>query len=214
MRILGIPGSLRQGSHNRRLLQASGRLLEERLPEEPGGGRLLKDPVEGRRLEEPVELVIFDGLKAVEPFDEDDEDTPGDGVRAWRTAIAAADALLFATPEYSSSLPGQLKNALDWAARPFATSVLRNKPVAVIGASTSMFGAVWAQAELRKVLAAAGARVIDRQLPVAGAAEAFDAAGDLSDGELRAQLAELLDELVAQVGERVAQTRERVAVYP
>ena len=73
-----------------------------------------------------------------------------------RAAIAGADALLFSTPEYNSSIPGQLKNALDWASRPVGESVLRNKPVAVVGASTGAFGAVWAQAELRKVLSATG----------------------------------------------------------
>jgi chromate reductase len=78
-------------------------------------------------------------------------------------AIAHADAILFATPEYKSSIPGQLKNAVDWTPRPVNEAVLRNKPVAVIGARASAYGALWAQAELRKVLAAAGARVIDRE---------------------------------------------------
>jgi chromate reductase len=81
-----------------------------------------------------------------------------------RAAITSADALLFVTPEYNSSVPGALKNAVDWASRPAGASPLRNKPVAVIGASTGMFGAVWAQAELRKVLGATGARVLDVEL--------------------------------------------------
>ena len=105
-----------------------------------------------------------------------------------RDAIATADAVLIATPEYNSSLPGQLKNALDWASRPFPDNALRNKPVAVIGASTGMFGAVWAQAEARKVLAATGARVVDVELPVPRAEDAF--AGDrLADAELHESLA-------------------------
>jgi chromate reductase len=80
--------------------------------------------------------------------------------------IAEADAVLFATPEYNHSVPGVLKNAMDWVSRPLADTPLKKKPVAVIGASTGMFGAVWAQAELRKVLQAIGAKVVDRELPV------------------------------------------------
>ena len=103
------------------------------------------------------------------PYDEDDDgDLAPGGARRLREAIAAADAVLIATPEYNSSIPGQLKNALDWASRPFPDNVLRNKPVAVIGASTGSFGAVWAQAEVRKVLGSIGARVVDVELPVAG----------------------------------------------
>src|SRR3984893_13394228 len=173
MRVLGISGSLRRDSHNRRLLRAAAELLP---PE--------------------AELVYFDGLKAIPPFDEDDEAAPAPAVRSWREARDGGDALLFATPEYNASIPGQLKNAIDWASRPFATAALRNKPVAVIGASTGMFGAVWAQAELRKALAAAGARVIARELPVASAHEAFDESGSLKDRELTLELAGILTDLL------------------
>jgi chromate reductase len=182
MRMLGIPGSLRRDSHNRRLLRAAAGLLP---PE--------------------AELVYFDGLKAIPPFDEDDEAAPALAVSSWREAIDAADALLFATPEYNSSIPGQLKNAIDWASRPIATAALRNKPAAVIGASTGMFGAVWAQAELRKVLAAAGARVIDRELPIAMADEAFSADGSLAEQDQTLELGGILAELVAE-GARHAHT--------
>src|SRR6476646_4103884 len=144
MRLLAVSGSLRRDSHNSRLLRAAA----QQLP--PG-----------------VELELYDGLKQLPPFDEDDEASPAPEVVGWRDAIEAVDAVLFATPEYNSSIPGQLKNAVDWASRPKAEAALRNKPAAVVGASTGSFGALWAQAELRKVLAAAGARVIDRELPVA-----------------------------------------------
>ena len=174
MRVLGISGSLRRESHNRRLLRAAASLLP---PE--------------------AELVQFEGLKAIPPFDEDDEAAPSPAVSRWRAAIADADALLFATPEYNSSIPGQLKNALDWASRPVATAALRNKPAAVIGASTGMFGAVWAQAELRKALAAAGARVIDRELPIALADEAFDEQGILVAPDQMLELGGILAELLA-----------------
>jgi chromate reductase len=175
MRVLAISGSLRRDSHNRRLLRAAADLLP------PG-----------------VELVEFDGLKALPHFDEDDEHDPGPAVVALREAIAAADVVLFATPEYNSSIPGVLKNAVDWASRPFADTVLRNKPVAVVGASTGMFGAVWAQAELRKVLAAAGARVLDRELPIAAAHEAFTEDGRLIEADHHNELAAIIEALVEQ----------------
>jgi chromate reductase, NAD(P)H dehydrogenase (quinone) len=181
MRVLGISGSLRSDSHNQRLLRAAAELLP---PE--------------------VEFVLFSGLKAIPPFDEDDERAPGAAVDDWRDAIAGADALLFATPEYNHSTPGALKNAVDWASRPFATAALRNKPAAVIGASTGMFGAVWAQAELRKSLAAAGARVVDRELPIAEAQDAFDAEGTLAEHDQTLVLGEIVAELLAQADLRVA----------
>jgi chromate reductase len=181
MRVLGIPGSLRSGSHNLRLLRAAADVLPP-----------------------DAELVIFSGLKAIPPFDEDDEAAPARAVSEWRAQIAAADALLFATPEYNSSIPGVLKNAVDWASRPIATAALRNKPAAVIGASTGMFGAVWAQAELRKALASAGARVIDRELPIADAEHAFAADGTLVEHDQTLALAEIVAELLAETEVRVA----------
>jgi chromate reductase len=174
MKVLGLSGSLRAGSHNSRLLRAAADLLP------PG-----------------VELVEFDGLKAIPPYDEDDERAGHGAVHALREAIASADAVLVATPEYNHSLPGQLKNALDWISRPLADSPLRNKPAAVVGASTGLFGAVWAQAEGRKVLSALGARVIDRELPIGQADDAFD--GDrLADPELALALAGILAELIGE----------------
>ena len=115
--------------------------------------------------------------------------------------------MLFATPEYNHSVPGQLKNALDWLSRPLAKSPLRNKPVAVIGASTGLFGAVWAQAELRKVLTAIGARVVDRELPVGLAADAFTDDGRLADADLELVLADLLAELSARPRELARRSR-------
>jgi chromate reductase len=175
MRVLGISGSLRRGSHNTQLLRAAEELL---APD--------------------AELEIWDGLKGVPPFDEDDE--PGtDEVAALREAVAVADALIFATPEYNASIPGQLKNAVDWLSRPVATSALRGKPALVIGASTGAFGAVWAQAELRKVLATAGARVVEGDVAVGHAPTKFDDAGRLLDEELEHQLHEALDVLLAEL---------------
>jgi chromate reductase, NAD(P)H dehydrogenase (quinone) len=112
-----------------------------------------------------------------------------------KDAIAAADVVLFATPEYNHSIPGQLKNALDWVSRPYADNPLKGKPVAVLGASTGMFGAVWAQAELRKVAAALGARVIDREFPLPNANVAFTPEGELLDPALRQELQDLCEQL-------------------
>ncbi|MEA2331981.1 MAG: hypothetical protein QOH58_2119 [Thermoleophilaceae bacterium] len=177
MRILGIAGSLRAGSHNERLLRAAA----DALP--PG-----------------AELELFDGLAAIPPYDEDADIHPGPGaVEHLRERIAEADAVLIATPEYNASIPGVLKNAVDWASRPFPDNALRDRPFAVIGASTGLFGAVWAQAELRKVLRHAGARVLDEELPVALATNAFTPDGDLADPDVRARLGELLEALAREV---------------
>src|SRR3954468_19399886 len=176
MRILGISGSLRRGSHNRRLLRAAG----DALP--PG-----------------VDLVEWDGLAGLPAFDEDLESTPPEPVQDLLDAIEEADALLIATPEYNASVPGALKKALDWASRPFPENVLRYKPCAVIGASTGLFGAVWAQAEVRKALKASGAHVLESELPVGLADTAFTDDGELVDAELAARLGDVLSDLVREV---------------
>ena len=175
MRILAISGSLRRDSHNTRLL----RLAAERAPA-------------------GVEIELWRGLKAIPPYDEDDDRDPAlEPVAALRAQIAAADALLISTPEYNSSLPGVLKNAIDWASRPRATTPLQNKPVAVIGATTGRFGAAWAQAELRKVLGSAGARVVGGELGVARADQAFDVEGGLAP-DLESRLREIITALVLE----------------
>jgi chromate reductase len=179
VRVLAISGSLRRDSHNAALLRAAA----ERAPA-------------------GVELELWDGLKAVPPYDEDDDrDLAPAAVTALRSAIAGADAVLFATPEYNHSVPGSLKNALDWVSRPLATNPLRYKPLAVIGASTGIFGAVWAQAELQKVLAALGARVLDRDLAIGQAAERISD-GSVRDRELLAELDDVVDELANAVETR------------
>jgi chromate reductase len=182
MRILGIAGSLRRGSHNRRLLRAAG----YRLP--PG-----------------AELVEWDGLAGLPIFDEDLEADAFPAVREYLAAVEDADALLVSTPEYNASLPGGLKNALDWASRPFPDNVLREKPSAVIGASTGLFGAVWAQAEVRKALKASGAHVLESELPVGMADGAFTDDGALADPELAVRLSDVLADLVREVDAPVEQ---------
>ncbi len=177
MRVLAISGSLRPGSYNRRLLEAAAR----RLP--PG--------VEMRTVRELAEVPAY--------AEHLDVPAAPATVRRLRGEIAQADALLIATPEYNASLPGALKNALDWASRPWPDNVLRGKPAAVIGASTGLFGAVWAQAEVRKVLTASGARVLDVELPVGQADNAFDAEGDLRDSDLVTRLDVLLHGVLGAV---------------
>jgi chromate reductase, NAD(P)H dehydrogenase (quinone) len=175
MKVLGISGSLRRDAHNTRLLLAAAELLPD-----------------------DVEFELWDGLRAVPPYDEDEDIEPAPAaVAQLRDAISGADAILFATPEYNRSVPGQLKNALDWASRPLATNPLRNLPVAVVGASVGALGAVWAQAELRKVLAATGARVLDGEVAVGQAPERFAPDGRLADEAMRDRLAEVVAGLVA-----------------
>ena len=180
MRVLGISGSLRRDSYNAKLLSTAGELLPHF-----------------------VEFEVWDELKSVPPFDEDDETGPTPAaVESLREAVARADAIVFATPEYNASIPGQLKNAVDWLSRPFATTPLRGKPTLVVGASTGAFGAVWSQAELRKVLAAASARVVEADVAVGHAAEKFDESGLLVDEEVRDQLREALDVVVGEASPR------------
>ena len=173
MRVLGISGSLRRDSHNTRMLRGLRALL-------PAG----------------VELEIFDELAAIPPYNEDDEHTWPPAVARLRGAIAGADAVLVVTPEYNGSIPGQLKNALDWVSRPVGESPLAGKPAAVLGASTGLFGAVWAQAETRKVLERIGARVVQRELPIAQADTTLGEDGLPIHPEVRPQVEAMLSELV------------------
>jgi chromate reductase len=183
-RILAISGSLRAGSHNTSLLRAAAKLTP------PG-----------------VHLVLYEGLRELPPYDADRDIEPADpAVARLREEIEYADGVLIATPEYNGSIPGVLKNALDWASRPFPDSALRGKPVAVIGASTGLFGAVWAQAETRKALGVIGADAIDSELPVGAADSAFSEEGELLEPEQREALAELLGVLVARAGALQAQS--------
>src|SRR4051795_10648197 len=176
MRILGLSGSLRGDSYNAQLLRAAA----SELPPD-------------------AELELWDGLRDLPYYDEDIDVHPAPRtVRDLRSAIAGADALIISTPEYNASIPGALKNAIDWASRPRATSALKGKPALVVGASTGLFGAVWAQAETRKVLKTAGADPLEEEVPVGQAHDAFDDDGDLRDPDLRAALADAVSALVRE----------------
>jgi chromate reductase len=191
MRVLGISGSLRRDSHNSALLRHAGELFE----------------VEG------AEFEVYDGLRDIPPYDEDNdkEGTP-EAVSRIRAAVRDADAVFFVTPEYNSSIPGALKNALDWLSRPITTNPLRYKPVAVIGASSGMFGAVWAQAELRKVLGAIGARVTEGEVAVGHAGERFDENGRLNEPNLEQEVHEVVTTLL--VDAQSAKTMESASNAP
>jgi chromate reductase len=172
VRILGISGSVRTGSYNSAALDVAEGLL-------PDG----------------VQLDRFTGLADLPVYSEELDVGGRELTVAWlRGAIARADGILVATPEYNASLPGGLKNALDWASRPFPDNSLRNKPVAVIGASTGIFGAIWAQAETRKILKAIGARVLDVELPIREAESRFR--DRRLDPEIENQLGELIGALI------------------
>jgi chromate reductase len=177
MRILGIAGSLRAGSYNRRLLALAANAL-------PDG----------------VELAVWEGLRDIPAFDEDEEQTTSLAVAGFRSAVSDADAVLIVTPEYNGSIPGALKNALDWGSRPRETAVFRGKPVAVIGASTGSFGGVWAHAETKKVLGLMGARVADAELSVGKAQDRLVE----QDAELGAGLRAVIDVLVSEAAARQA----------
>lgn len=174
LRILALPGSLRRNGHNQRLLENAARIA-------PTG----------------LAIEVYADLAAVPLFDEDLEAASGGGpagVRRLRDAVATADAVLIATPEYNQSLPGVLKNALDWLSRPAPAEVLVGKPVAITGASAGRWGTRLAQASLRQVLVACEAAVMPTpMLFVRDAAQAFDANGRLIDAAALASLRRLLD---------------------
>ena len=173
MRVLAIPGSLREGSYNVALARAAAEYA-------PYG----------------VSVELYAGLGELPHYDADvdGEDAPA-SVRELRRRIAEADALLVVTPEYNGSIPGLLKNAIDWASRPHRGSALWGKTTAIAGASTGSYGALWAQNDLRRVLGIAGARLIEGELPVAKAQERFDDAGRLVDDALAARLHDRLTAL-------------------
>lgn len=174
MAVVGIVGSLRSRSVNRLLLAAF-------------GGELA--PLD--------QIVTFEGLAQIPHYSQDrDGAEPPLEARRLREAISTASALVIATPEYNGSVPGVLKNALDWASRPWPENALRGKPVLVLGASTGIFGALRAQAELRRILTLSGANVLRFELSVGQADRLFEPDGRLTDGVIRAALREGAAQLI------------------
>ena len=172
-RILGIVGSLRRESYNRSALRAAAQLV-------PAGAK----------------LEIFD-LGGIPPFSEDDEQRPPDKVVELRRRVRAADALLFATPEYNDSIPGVLKNAIDWASRPNGDSAWNGKPAAIMGASVGATGTARAQYHLRQVFVFLNVYAINQpEVMIGNAAAKFDGEGTLTDGATRESVRQLLQNLV------------------
>jgi chromate reductase len=175
VRVLAISGSLRAGSYNTALARAAAAAA-------PAG----------------VEVELFGGLGDLPLFDADLEGEEPDSVRRLRQSIREADAVLFVTPEYNGSIPGVLKNAVDWASRPRDEAALRGKTVAVAGASPGQYGALWAIQDLRRVLGVAGARVVDSEVSVPRAHEAFDERGLLRSPLLAERIAGHLASLASE----------------
>jgi chromate reductase len=178
VRILAISGSLRADSYNTALARAAAELTPE-----------------------GVEVELYDGLGLLPPYHQD-LDQPGsdppEPVRDLRRRIESVDALLVVTPEYNGSVPGVLKNAIDWASARHRGSSFAGKTVAIAGATTGQYGAIWAQQDLRRILGIAGARVVLEEFPLSRAQEAFDEDGRLlsalHEQRLRSHLAALVAE--------------------
>jgi chromate reductase len=176
VRVLAISGSLRSGSYNTALAEAAAALA-------PDG----------------VDVQLYDGLAEIPGYDPDlDGDDAPEAAREARAAIADADAVLVVTPEYNGSVPGALKNLLDWASRPHRASALWGKTVAVAGTSPGSYGAIWAMNDLRRILGVAGARVVEGELSVPKAPDAFGADGRLLDDRVARALAELLETIARE----------------
>src|SRR5918999_495256 len=178
MKILALSGSLRQGSYNTALARAARELA-------PDG----------------VEIELFEGLARLPHYDQDLDERDASAppaVRRLRERMEDADALLVVTPEYNGSVPGVLKNAIDWASARHRGSSFENKTVAIAGATTGQYGAIWAQQDLRKVLGISGARVIHGELPVSRAQDVFDGSGRLTDELVAERLRKHLAQLVAE----------------
>jgi chromate reductase len=174
VKILGIPGSLRRASFNRLALEAARWLLPE-----------------GSTLD------IF-GLEDIPPYNQDHEKQPPARVVELKVRVRAADAILFATPEYNYSVPGVLKNAIDWASRPYGDSAWQGKPVAVMGASVGMLGSARAQYHLRQTFVFLNMHAVNQpEVLIANAAQRFNERGELTDETSRELIRKLLRELVA-----------------
>ena len=174
VKILGIPGSLRRASFNRLALEAARWLL-------PDGAT----------------LEIF-GLEDIPPYNQDHEKQPPPRVVELKTRVRAADAILFSTPEYNYSVPGVLKNAIDWASRPYGDSAWQGKPVAVMGASVGTLGSARAQYHLRQTFIFLNMHAVNQpEVLIPSAAQRFNERGELTDETSRELIRKLLAELVA-----------------
>jgi chromate reductase len=172
--ILGFAGSLRKQSYNRSLLSAA----TEMVPDD-------------------ATLEVFD-LEGIPPFNQDLEQQPPEKVREFKAKIRAADAILIVTPEYNYSIPGVLKNAIDWASRPYGDNAFNGKPVAVMGASIGMLGTARAQYDLRRSFVFLNMFPLNQpEVMVPFAQDKVDSNGRVTDEKTRKKIRELLESLVA-----------------
>ncbi len=172
--ILGIAGSLRRGSFNKATLRAAQALA-------PAGSK--------------IEIFDLDGLPG---FNQDEEQDPPPKVSQLKSRVRASDAILLVTPEYNYSIPGVLKNAIDWASRPYGDSAWNGKPVAVMGASVGSMGTARAQYHLRQCFVFLNMYPLNQpEVMITNASERFDAAGNLTDDKVKERIRELLTALVA-----------------
>lgn len=173
VRILGIAGSLRKGSYNRSVLRAAVKLIP------------------------PVSTLEIGDLDGIPPFNEDHEKEFPPHAREFKAKVSAADAILIVTPEYNYSVPGVLKNAIDWASRPYGDSAWNAKPVGIMGASVGMLGTARAQYHLRQMFIFLNMFPLNQpEVMIAHAAEKFDEQGNLKDAETRQKIKALLEALV------------------
>jgi chromate reductase, NAD(P)H dehydrogenase (quinone) len=173
IKVLGFAGSLRQGSYNKALVRSAADLVPD-----------------------DMQLEIFD-LEGIPPFNQDIEQNMPNKVREFKTKIREADAILIATPEYNFSIPGVLKNAIDWASRPYGDNPFDGKPVAIMSASPGMLGGANAQFHLRQTCVFLNMYPINKPLVIVTfAQDKFDANGKLIDDNTKKFLRQLLDNLV------------------
>ena len=174
LRILGISGSLRKGSYNSGALRAA----VELCPDE-------------------AQIDVFD-IASIPPFNQDNDQDPPAAVREFKEAITASDAVLFSTPEYNYSIPGVLKNAIDWASRPYGQSAWDGKPAAIMGASIGGIATARAQYDLRKMMVFLNMFPINRpEVMIGNCASRFDENGNLADEATRFIIKEMLENLIA-----------------
>ncbi len=188
MKILAISGSLRQGSYSTTLARAAAGLA-------PAG----------------AEVSLYENLGSIPAFDQDLEPDriPGP-VEDLRRQIKEADALLLVTPEYNASIPGALKNAVDWASRPLGSSALAGKPAAIVPNSPSPFGGAWAGQHLRKILSITGTPVVETELAIAKVDGKLAVDGSLNDEETAGSMTSLLvelEELASRVGQEALEAQ-------
>jgi chromate reductase len=180
--ILGFAGSLRKDSYNKALLRVAAELMPK-----------------------SVAFETFD-LEGIPPFNQDLEAQPPEKVRDFKSRIKAADAILIVTPEYNYSVPGVLKNAIDWASRPPDDNVFYDKPVAIMGASTGMMGTARAQYHLRQCFVFLNMHAVNKpEVTVSYAREKFDADGRLNDEKTIKSIRNLIESLISLAGKMAKQ---------